>query len=79
MQERGINVSHKPAFFLKGERLPDEGDEIYATNAEAYQAALTRFEAWGVPTAFTVVESDEPVTCRWDAQRGRVGLGDEKG
>jgi len=78
-------VSYKPAFFLKGGN-PPEGTpkpclygETYATNAEAYQSALARFEEWAVPTAFTVMESDEPVTHRWDVKRGGVHLSDEKG
>lgn len=82
---KGNNVSYKPAFFLKGENLPGGSPkpclygEVYATNAEAYQSALSRFQVWTAPTAFTVVESDEPVTHRWDAKHGRVHLSDERG
>jgi hypothetical protein len=40
-------MSYRPAFFLKDEKLPDASPkpclygEVYATNAEAYQSALS--------------------------------------
>jgi hypothetical protein len=78
-------MSYRPAFFLKDEKLPDASPkpclygEVYATNAEAYQSALSCFHTWAAPTAFTVVESNEPATYQWDATRGPVPRSNEKG
>ena len=70
---------------MKDENLPDARPklciygEVYATNAEAYQSALSRFHTWAAPTAFTVVELNEPATHQWDATRGPVPYSNEKG
>jgi len=68
-------MSFKPCFYFKGEFLPDGktlrpclNGEAYATHDEALKSARARFMVWTAPADCGVVESEEPVVCRWNAE-----------
>lgn len=62
----------KPAFILAGEDAPCTNAQVFATHEEAARSAEARFMRWTAPTGFTVVETDDPVTYRWDDEKGDV-------
>lgn len=67
-------MSFKPAFILPGESKPCTNAQAFATHEEANASARSRFQRWTMPTDYTVVESDEPVNYRWDAEAGDVSI-----
>tara|TARA_R110000751_G_scaffold264104_1_gene363262 strand:+ start:83 stop:283 length:201 start_codon:yes stop_codon:yes gene_type:complete len=66
-------MSFKPQFEFTGGEKQTNG-QAFATKAEALSSAEDRFMRWTMPKGFDAIESDEPVTYRWDATMGDVRL-----
>jgi hypothetical protein len=63
-------MSFKPAFKVFGEEPFYTNGQAFATREEAEKSAKNRYHAWMQAEKWDVVESDEPVTFRWDDETG---------
>ncbi len=54
-----MSKSWKPEFLVQGEWCSNA--QRFATSAEAWESAHTRFLVWTMPSDYRVSESDDPV------------------
>lgn len=58
-------MGFRPMFiFANGERAGNA--EVYATEAEALNSALARFQVWTMPHDYDAEETTAPVNYHWD-------------
>jgi len=63
-------MGFRPIFiFDDGERAGNA--EVYATEAEAMNSALARFQVWIMPCDYDAEEIDAPVNYRWNIKTHR--------
>lgn len=66
-------TQYKPAFFF-GDEGPCTNAEVYVSFEDAEKSAKARFAQWTAPTSYKVIETEDPVTYRWDEVKGGVSL-----
>jgi hypothetical protein len=65
-------TSWAPEFYLKGDDEWCGNAQRFATEAEAYASANSRFMVWTVPSDYRAAPSDDPVNYAWDEEKGDV-------
>lgn len=55
----------KPTFTIPGESKPSTNAQVFATKREAEESARARFMVWTAPTAWGVMETDDPVNYKF--------------
>ena len=63
-------MSFKPSFKVFNEEPFYTNGQAFATREEAEKSAKNRYSAWTMCEKWDVVESDEPVSFRWDNEQG---------
>ena len=66
-------MSYKPQFHFTNDERQTNG-QSFATEQEALASAAARWARWLQPTGYSAVESDAPVTYRYDDAAGDIRL-----